>query len=173
MILIILVLLIVLFIMWASSSNKQGPPKEGYRYVETKIPNAEKTPKGCVYILSNYGSFGEDVYKIGMTRRNDPMDRVKELGDASVPFLFDVHAIIHTDSAPDLEKHLHNKFDAYRVNKVNKRKEFFKVPLELIRDEVISLGYSEEKFDMEALAYEWNESKKLTAEVEKLELDKV
>ena len=172
-VLVVIIAIILLFVGLSGQGDEYTPPKEGYRYVEAKIPNAEITPKGCVYVLSNYGSFGEDVYKIGMTRRDDPLDRVKELGDASVPFIFDVHAIVHTDSAPELEKHLHEKFDAYRVNKVNKRKEFFKLPLELIRDEIVSLGYPEERFDMEALAYDWNESKKLTAEIEKLELDKI
>ena len=69
----------------------------------------------------------EDVFKIGMTRRLDPMDRVKELGDASVPFLFDVHSIIFSEDAPSLEGKLHKAFDEKRVNKINLRKEFFKV----------------------------------------------
>ncbi|EKM30714.1 chromosome segregation ATPase family protein, partial [Vibrio harveyi] len=71
---------------------------------------AEQTKQGHVYVISNIGSFGEDIYKIGMTRRLEPMDRVKELGDASVPFTFDVHAMIHTDDAPTLEKKLHEVF---------------------------------------------------------------
>src|SRR5690606_37895379 len=97
---------------------------------------AEQTRRGHVYVISNIGSFGDHVYKIGMTRRLDPMDRVKELGDASVPFSFDVHAIIFTDDAPAMEAELHRKFSHQRVNAVNLRKEFFRVELEKIRDAV-------------------------------------
>lgn len=97
---------------------------------------AEQTKRGHVYIISNIGSFGEEVYKIGMTRRLEPMDRVKELGDASVPFTFDVHAMIHTDDAPTLEKSLHSQFDNRRLNMVNRRKEFFNVSLAEIKQAV-------------------------------------
>lgn len=96
---------------------------------------AEQTRAGHVYIISNIGSFGENVYKIGMTRRLEPLDRVKELGDASVPFKFDVHAMIYSEDAPTLEKSLHNKFTNHRVNKVNLRKEFFNVSLNEIEQE--------------------------------------
>jgi len=95
---------------------------------------AQQTKKGHVYVISNVGSFGENVYKIGMTRRLDPMDRVKELGDASVPFEFDVHAIIFSEDAPTLETKLHHAFEENRVNKVNKRKEFFKTSLVSIKE---------------------------------------
>lgn len=88
---------------------------------------------GYVYIISNIGSFGENVYKIGMTRRLDPMDRVDELGDASVPFKFDVHALIFTDDAPKLETALHHAFERKKVNMVNNRREFFRVSLEEIK----------------------------------------
>lgn len=91
---------------------------------------------GYVYIISNVGSFGEGVYKIGMTRRLDPQERIDELGDASVPFDFDVHALIFSEDAPKLEAALHNAFEKYKVNKVNSRREFFKVPLEEIKEEV-------------------------------------
>ena len=87
---------------------------------------------GYVYIISNIGAFGENVYKIGMTRRLDPMDRIDELGDASVPFNFDVHAMIFTDNAPALEAALHRAFDDRKLNMVNTRREFFKVTLEEI-----------------------------------------
>lgn len=87
---------------------------------------------GYVYVISNIGAFGENVYKIGMTRRLEPMDRVDELGDASVPFKFDVHALIFSDDAPTLESTLHNTFSDRRVNMVNGRKEFFNVSLEEI-----------------------------------------
>lgn len=88
---------------------------------------------GYVYIISNIGAFGEDVYKIGMTRRLDPMDRVNELGDASVPFRFDVHALIFTEDAPGLEAALHSAFENKKVNKINHRREFFHVSLDEIK----------------------------------------
>ncbi|MXC98370.1 GIY-YIG nuclease family protein, partial [Escherichia coli] len=85
-------------------------------------------------IISNIGSFGENVYKIGMTQRLDLQDRVNELGDASVPFIFDVHAMIYSEDAPSLEKKLHDVFDKKRVNLVNRRKEFFYVTLDEIKE---------------------------------------
>ncbi len=91
---------------------------------------------GYVYIISNIGSFGENVYKIGMTRRLDPQDRVDELGDASVPFNFDVHAMIFSDDAPQLEAALHNEFSDRKINMVNQRREFFRVTLDEIEDAV-------------------------------------
>jgi hypothetical protein len=94
---------------------------------------AQQTRSGNVYIISNVGSFGDGVLKIGMTRRLIPEDRVRELGDASVPFRFDVHAMIKSDDAPSLERMLHKAFEDARINKVNYRKEFFRIPLERIR----------------------------------------
>jgi hypothetical protein len=96
------------------------------------ISRAQLTKSGHVYIISNIGSFGENKFKIGMTRRLEPMDRIKELGDASVPFEFDVHAIIYTEDAPSFESKLHEHFDHRRINKVNERKEFFEVTIEEI-----------------------------------------
>jgi hypothetical protein len=101
---------------------------------------AEQTKKGHVYIISNIGSFGEDVYKIGLTRRDDPFDRVHELGDSSVPFEFDVHAMILSEDAPALEQQLHRYFVLRQMNKVNHRKEFFRVSLNDIREEIEKLG---------------------------------
>ena len=89
---------------------------------------------GYVYIISNIGSFGENVYKIGMTRRLDPQERVDELGDASVPFKFDVHAMIFSDDAPALEAALHRAFEDKKVNMVNHRREFFNVTLDEIKE---------------------------------------
>lgn len=97
---------------------------------------AQQTKLGHVYVISNIGSFGDEVYKIGMTRRLEPIDRVKELGDASVPFVFDIHAIIYAEDAPALENTLHKAFDLKRMNLVNNRKEFFKVSLKEIENEV-------------------------------------
>ncbi|AYF14484.1 TPA: DUF4041 domain-containing protein [Vibrio parahaemolyticus] len=123
---------------------------------------AEQTRKGHVYVISNIGSFGEDVYKIGLTRRLEPMDRVKELGDASVPFPFDVHAMIYTDDAPALETALHREFHAQRVNAVNLRKEFFSVDLDDIKEAVEKIAGVEAEFKMTALAEDYYESLRLS-----------
>ncbi|GGF02385.1 DUF4041 domain-containing protein [Pseudoalteromonas gelatinilytica] len=123
---------------------------------------AEQTRKGHVYVISNIGSFGEDVYKIGLTRRLEPMDRVKELGDASVPFPFDVHAMIYTDDAPALETALHREFHSQRVNAVNLRKEFFSVDLEEIKDAVEKISGVDAEFKMTALAEDYYESLRLS-----------
>ena len=101
---------------------------------------AQQTRRGHVYIISNIGSFGEGVVKIGMTRRLEPMDRVKELGDASVPFTFDVHAMIFDEDAPTLERRLHERFDQRRVNRINYRKEFFTVSVNELRKEIETIG---------------------------------
>ena len=94
------------------------------------IINRQNGKAGNVYVISNLGSFGDDVFKVGMTRRLEPMDRVRELGDASVPFSFDVHAMIFSEDAVSLESKLHDQLNAYRLNRVNLRKEFFKLPLD-------------------------------------------
>ena len=91
---------------------------------------------GYVYIISNIGAFGENVYKIGMTRRLEPMERIDELGDASVPFNFDVHAMIFSDDAPKLEAALHEAFADRKLNMINTRREFFRVTLDEIEAEV-------------------------------------
>jgi hypothetical protein len=96
---------------------------------EDLLYREQNTRAGYVYVISNIGSFGENIYKIGMTRRLEPMDRVKELGDASVPFTFDVHALIFSEDAPALEAAIHKSLAHKRVNKVNERKEFFRVEL--------------------------------------------
>ena len=103
---------------------------------ERAISRAQHTRSGHQYVISNIGSFGEHVYKIGMTRRLDPLDRIRELGDASVPFEFDVHAVIYADDAPALEAALHRSFTKHRVNRVNERKEFFRISIEAIADAV-------------------------------------
>ena len=109
---------------------------EAHERRERAISRAEMTRSGHVYVISNIGSFGENVYKIGMTRRLDPYDRIKELGDASVPFDFDIHAVIYADDAPALETELHRSFTEHRVNRVNERKEFFRVSIDAIADAV-------------------------------------
>lgn len=111
--------------------------EEAHTNKERAIAHAQLTRSGHVYVISNIGSFGEDVFKIGMTRRLDPYDRVLELGDASVPFRFDVHAIIYSEDAPTLENKLHRIFNERRVNRVNERKEFFRVSLDEIAKAVL------------------------------------
>lgn len=121
---------------------------------------AQQTRCGHVYIISNAGSFGDDVLKIGLTRRLEPLDRVKELGDASVPFTFDVHAMIYSEDAPTLERMFHREFEIHRINKVNYRKEFFRIPLDLIRDFAAKRGL-ETTFTMVAEAREYRETQAL------------
>jgi len=96
---------------------------------ERSISQAQLTKAGYVYVISNIGSFGENVFKVGMTRRLEPQERVDELGDASVPFQFDVHAMIYRENAPEFETELHQELEPFRVNKINPRKEFFRVSL--------------------------------------------
>jgi hypothetical protein len=111
---------------------------------QKKLTIAQQTKKGHVYILSNIGAFGPGVYKIGQTRRPDPQERVDELGNASVPFEFDVHALIESENAPVLEHKLHRLFLAMQVNKMNTRKEFFRVTLTDIQQEVEKLKQGED-----------------------------
>lgn len=118
-----------------TSQNNQLDEAE--RQLDYREQNARA---GYVYVISNIGAFGEGVYKIGMTRRLEPMDRVDELGDASVPFRFDVHALVFSNDAPSLEARLHSHFAAGRLNKVNGRKEFFRADLSQI-EEVIRDNY--------------------------------
>lgn len=118
---------------------------------------AQQTKAGHVYIISNIGSFGENMLKIGMTRRLEPLDRVRELGDASVPFLFDVHAIIYSEDAPKLEKQLHHELRHLRVNKVNPRKEFFRISAGQLKEKLSDLGISVH-FTLAAEAAEYRET---------------
>ena len=122
------------------------------------ISMAQQTRRGHVYVISNIGSFGENVFKIGMTRRLEPLDRVKELGDASVPFSFDIHAMVYSEDAPTLEKELHQRFNRESVNKVNPRKEFFRTSLAEIRQVVESNGMTDVHWTMRAEALEYKES---------------
>lgn len=101
---------------------------------ERALSRAQMTKSGHVYVISNIGSFGEHVYKVGMTRRLEPNDRVRELGDASVPFRFDIHAMIYSENAPELENEIHRVLEKRSVNRINTRKEFFNVSLEEIED---------------------------------------
>lgn len=128
---------------------------------ENVLEREQNTRAGFVYIISNIGSFGENIYKIGMTRRLEPMDRIRELSSASVPFEFDVHAMIFSEDAPKLETALHNQFDDRRVNKVNTRKEFFNVSLSEIEKVVKENHNATVTFTQVALAEQYRLSKKM------------
>ena len=130
---------------------------------ERAISRAQLTKTGHVYVISNLGSFGENIYKIGLTRRLEPMIRVKELGDASVPFQFDVHAMIFSENAPELEKTLHHEFEDKRVNLINKRKEYFNTSLTDI-ESVVHKHDAEIIFTKIAEAKEYYQTLKLIEE---------
>ncbi len=126
--------------------------------IEVVDYRVKNTKAGYVYVISNIGSFGEDVYKIGMTRRLEPTDRVRELSGASVPFKYDVHAMIFSKDAPQLEASLHRTFSHRRVNKINERKEFFNVNLDEIRKVVEQNHNAVIEFTMLAEAKEYRET---------------
>ena len=128
--------------------------KEAQEKKERALSMAQQTKRGHVYVISNIGSFGENVYKIGMTRRLEPLDRVRELGDASVPFQFDIHAMIYSDEARTLENGLHKAFSDKKVNMLNYRKEFFNVTLDEIEGKIKDLGFEAEFIKLpEAMQY--------------------
>lgn len=129
--------------------------------IEDRKENAQS---GFVYIISNIGSFGENIYKIGVTRRLEPMDRINELSSASVPFEFDVHALIFSENAFELEKKLHDHFKKYKVNKVNGRKEFFKVNIDEIKDKILSEHNNTVQFTDEPKAIQYRETLRLTSQ---------
>lgn len=140
--------------------------EEDKKDVENRETN---TRAGYVYVISNIGSFGEDVYKIGMTRRLEPLDRVKELGDASVPFAFDVHAMIFSEDAPKLENTLHRHFRDREINKVNHRKEFFKVNIDEIEDVVMDTHNNTVEFTKIPLAEQYWESQNISQNMKEVE----
>lgn len=150
--------------------------KEAQNKKERAISMAQQTKRGHVYIISNIGSFGEQVFKIGMTRRLEPIDRIKELGDASVPFQFDIHAMIYSEDAPALENALHKTFANKKVNMLNYRKEFFKVTLDEIEHRAKELGLNTE-FIRLSEAEEYRETlailEKLNSAIEHKTLDQV
>lgn len=133
---------------WEKTIADMQQTNEGLRQdlataTEKKLTIAQQTKKGHVYVISNIGAFGEGIYKIGQTRR-EPQIRVDELGDASVPFSFDVHALIESNNAPALEHKLQKRFLSMQLNKINSRKEFFRATLKEIREEVDKLKQGEE-----------------------------
>ncbi|WP_298880483.1 DUF4041 domain-containing protein [uncultured Polaribacter sp.] len=109
---------------------------------ERAISRAQITKSGYVYIISNIGAFGKDIYKIGMTRRLEPIERVYELSGASVPFKYDIHGMVYSENAPALENKLHKKFNKQRVNKANNRKEFFNITIDEIEKEIYKIDNS-------------------------------
>lgn len=135
----------------------EGKLKEAEEKNQRALSMAQQTKSGNVYVISNIGSFGEDVYKIGMTRRLEPLDRIRELGDASVPFEFDVHSLIYSENAPGLESELHKKFLRLQMNKVNPRKEFFRITLADIKNEIDKMNINI-KWTMTAEARQYRES---------------
>jgi hypothetical protein len=141
-----------------------GKLKEAEERNQRAISMAQQTRRGHVYIISNVGSFGDHVYKIGLTRRLEPQDRVDELGDSSVPFRFDVHAMIYSEDAPALESKLHKHFVMMQLNKINHRKEFFRVDLKHIREEIETLGITP-KWTMTAAAAEYRETQAIEKKI--------
>ncbi|CNK17808.1 T5orf172 domain [Yersinia frederiksenii] len=146
----------------ARISELESQLEEARALSERAKSQAQLTRSGHVYVISNIGAFGEDIYKIGLTRRLEPEDRVNELGSASVPFKYDIHALIYSDDAPTLETSLHQQFSKRRINLVNNRKEFFRVPLSDIESKVRELGY-DASFDEFARAPEYRESQAIIA----------
>lgn len=124
---------------------------------------AEQTRRGYVYVISNVGAFGEGIFKIGLTRRLDPQERVDELSSASVPFPFDVHAMCYCEDAPALEHALHKRFSSRRVNAVNFRKEFFRVGLDEIQAAIEEMVDDEVDFTVTAKADDYFQTKRLLA----------
>ncbi|OWF74662.1 ATPase [Yersinia frederiksenii] len=146
----------------ARISELESQLEEARALSERAKSQAQLTRSGHVYVISNIGAFGEDIYKIGLTRRLEPEDRVNELGSASVPFKYDIHALIYSVDAPSLETSLHQQFSNRRINLVNNRKEFFRVPLSDIESKVRELGY-DASFDEFARAPEYRESQAIIA----------
>ena len=141
----------------AQLTELQEKLREAEEKNQRALSMAQQTKSGHVYVISNIGSFGENIYKIGMTRRLEPLDRVNELGDASVPFKFDVHAMIYSEDAPDLENQLHKTFNKNRLNFVNLRREFFDISLDEI-EKVVKENHGEIEFIKKAEAKEYRES---------------
>jgi stress response protein SCP2 len=135
--------------------------------IEGVDQRAANVRAGYVYVISNIGAFGERMIKVGMTRRLEPMDRVRELGDASVPFRYDVHALVFSDDAVGLESRLHRALDDRRVNIVNARREFFYATANEVRDLLADIaGSALLHFTEEPEALEWHQSENLRSRPE-------
>jgi hypothetical protein len=139
--------------------------KEAEEKNQRAVSMAQQTKHGHVYIISNIGSFGDNVYKIGQTRRLVPQDRIDELSSASVPFEFNIHGMIECEDAPSFEDALHKTFASTRINKMNQRKEFFRVGIKEIRQEIEKLQRHKKVtlklWTEEARAQEWEETRKI------------
>ena len=155
-----------------ANETERAALSEKIAELETRVAEAEKNLSdidyreanqraGYVYVISNIGAFGEDVYKIGMTRRLNPQERIDELGGASVPFKFDVHAMIFSDDAPKLEAALHRAFERKKLNLINPRREFFRVTLDDIERVVRENFDRSVEFVREAQAEQFRESERL------------
>ena len=153
----------------ALAALREQGDRDAIERVERELANVEDAIKGvveraanlragCVYVISNVGAFGGDVIKIGMTRREDPMVRVRELGDASVPFRFDVHVLIFSKDAVGLENALHKRFAEVRLNLVNRRREFFRTTPAAVKEALLELGGDVLSFNEDAPAEEWTQS---------------
>jgi septal ring factor EnvC (AmiA/AmiB activator) len=145
----------------AQAEAKEAEIQEALEGINRRAANYRA---GHVYVISNIGAFGEDVVKIGMTRRLEPLDRVRELGDASVPFRYDVHAMVFSDDAVGLETHLHRHFADRKLNLVNARREFFRATPAEVRDVLLRLDASIVKWVDEPEALEWRQSQQARRE---------
>lgn len=142
----------------ARMEAKMGEIQQGIEDVDHRAANIRA---GYVYVISNVGAFGERMVKIGLTRRLDPMDRVRELGDASVPFGFDVHALFFADDAVGVEAELHRRFAAKRVNRVNLRREFFYATPAEVREHLADVAGDLMEFREDPEAAQFRESQQL------------
>jgi hypothetical protein len=132
-------------------------PRSASRWTRSSV--VKPISAGYVYIISNIGSFGERMVKIGLTRRLEPMDRIRELGDASVPFRFDVHALIFSEDAVGLETRLHQALADRKVNRINSVREFFYATPAEVRDLLAGIaGHHPLEYNDAAEAAEWRAS---------------
>lgn len=145
----------------AKISELEARLKEAEEKGQRAKSMAEQTRRGFVYVVSNIGSFGEGVYKIGLTRRLDPQERIDELGGASVPFRFDIHAMCYSEDAPALENTLHKHFSNRRVNAVNLRKEYFRVSLDEIESAIAGIIGTDIDFKKTVKAEDYYETRRL------------
>lgn len=136
------------------------------------IVNLQNGKAGYVYVISNLGAFGNDVFKVGMTRRLEPMDRIKELSNASVPFSFDVHSFIFSDDAVGLEKMLHQELNDKRVNKINLRKEFFRTSIDEL-EQLVLKHYPSAEFKRTMLAEQYYQSQSMDEPLEQADFEEV
>ena len=140
----------------ARAQEQLAAVDEAITGVEQRAANVRA---GYVYVISNVGAFGPDMVKIGMTRRLEPMDRIRELGDASVPFRFDIHALFFSQDAVALETTLHQRLSHRRVNLVNPRREFFYATPAEIKELLLGLGDDHVlEYNDTAEAVEWRAS---------------